>query len=46
MGRSVKDLTSLCPGASVNSGLAINGTSAASSADSVRTWLKRNGLSV
>ena len=44
MGGSERDLKRVCPGATVKAGLSITGSSAASSAGSVKRWLSANGL--
>ena len=44
MGRSEQDIKKYAPGAKVESGLSITGSRAAGSADSVRAWLKKNGI--
>ena len=44
MGGSERDLKRVCPGATVKVGLSITGSSAASSAGSVKRWLSANGL--
>ena len=44
MGGSERDIKRVCPGATVKSGLPVNGSSAASSEGSVKSWLSANGL--
>ena len=44
MGGSERDIKRLCPGATVKAGLSITGSSAATSAGSVKRWLSQNGL--
>lgn len=44
MGSSERDIKRACPGAAVKSGLPIKGSSAASSGESVKSWLSANGL--
>ena len=44
MGSSERDIKKYAPGAIVKNGLSIVGSNAASSGDTVRRWLKTNGL--
>ena len=44
MGGSENGIKKLVPGADVRKGLPVNGSSAASSGDAVKRWLKANGL--
>lgn len=44
LGRSVNDLTRLCPQANIMEGLAVRGSAAAQAQDSVDSWLKRIGM--
>ena len=44
MGSSERDIKKTCPGAEVKRGLAITGSAAAGSRNSVERWLKANGL--
>lgn len=44
MGRSVQDIRSLCPKASVSEGLPIRGGSVKGAKEEVRSWLEKNGL--
>ena len=44
MGGSERTIRQCAPGANVKKGLPVNGSSAASSGESVRRWLKTNGL--
>ena len=44
MGSSERDIKKTCPGAEVKRGLAITGSAAAGSKNSVERWLKANGL--
>ena len=43
MGRSERDIKNICK-AKVAKGLSINGSRAANSGDSIKKWLKQNGL--
>ena len=44
MGRSESDIKKLCPAATVVRGLAITGSSCASSEAAVKKWLSANGM--
>ena len=44
IGRSVKDIKKLCPGATVREELVIGGGSAGRAADEVSAWLRRLGM--
>ena len=44
MGGSEKTIKQCAPGADVKKGLSVNGSSAANSGESVKRWLKSNGL--
>ena len=44
MGSSERDIKKVCPGAEVKRGLAITGSAAAGSKNSVERWFKANGL--
>ena len=44
MGSSERDIKKLCPGATVKSGLSVNGSNAAKSEGTVKRWLSANGL--
>ena len=44
MGKSERDIKKLAPGAEVKKGLAIIGSSAADSGNTVKRWLTANGL--
>ena len=44
MGRSERDIKTLCPASTVASGLAINGSSCSRAEESVKKWLSANGL--
>ena len=44
MGRSEADIKKLCPSATVAKGLAIKGSNCNTAEDSVKQWLKANGL--
>ena len=44
MGGSERDIKRSCPGATVKSGLAITGSSAANAKSAVQRWLSANGL--
>ncbi len=44
MGSSEADIRKYAPGAEVRKGLSVRGSQAASAGDSVRRWLKDNGV--
>lgn len=44
MGGSERDLKKACPGAEVKAGLPVSGSRAEESADAVKKWLSKNGL--
>lgn len=44
LGHSMEDMRRLCPGVEVKDGLAIRGSSVASSDKLIEEWLKRNGI--